>query len=90
MSESEIKRTLQSLLPGTRYSVRARAYNNYNVYSEWSEALEFVTPEDDGVPRPVSSVSSSFVSSDLILSWSAPTLNVDGTPVTILLITELL
>lgn len=67
-------------MPGTRYSVRARAYNNYNVYSEWSEALEFVTPEDDGVPRPVSSVSSSFVSSDLILSWSAPTLNVDGTP----------
>lgn len=80
MSESEIKRTLQSLLPGTRYSVRARAYNNYNVYSEWSEALEFVTPEDDGVPGPVTAISSSFTSSDLLLSWDAPTLNVDGSP----------
>lgn len=78
MSESEIKRTLQSLLPGTRYSVRARAYNNYNVYSEWSEALEFVTPEDDGVPGPVTAISSSFTSPDLLLSWDAPSLNVDG------------
>lgn len=65
-------------MPGTRYSVRARAYNNYNVYSEWSEALEFVTPEDDGVPGPVTSISSSFTSPDLLLSWDAPDLNVDG------------
>lgn len=78
MAELEIKRTLQSLLPGTRYSVRARAYNNYNVYSEWSEALEFLTPEDDGVPGPVTSVSNSFTSSDLLLFWDAPSLNTNG------------
>lgn len=80
MSNSEIKRTLQSLLPGTRYSVRARAYNNYNVYSDWSEALEFVTPEDDGVPNPVTTVTSSFGSPDLLLAWTGPSLNVDGSP----------
>jgi hypothetical protein len=38
----EIRRTLQNLLPGSRYATRVRAVSELGQYSDWSEALEFV------------------------------------------------
>lgn len=47
MALQEVKRNLPTLLPEVRYSVRVRSYNHFNVYSEWSQALEFETLSED-------------------------------------------
>lgn len=44
----EIRRTLQNLLPGSRYSTRVRALNEFGQYSPWSEALEFTAEGSAG------------------------------------------
>lgn len=76
---SEVNRTLQSLLPGNRYTIRVRAYNAFNVYSDWSEALEVTTVNDDSPPKPPIDLDWYFNDSDCNLSWISPTKNEDGT-----------
>lgn len=44
-----IQRTLESLDPDTRYSIRVRAISRFNVASDWSEVLEVDTPSSDYV-----------------------------------------
>lgn len=74
----EVKRTIQPLLPGTRYSFRVRAYNSFNVFSSWSEALEFTTPYDDGVPSKITGLHGSYETGDVVLFWTAPTQTTEG------------
>lgn len=73
----EIKRTLQSLLPGVRYSIRVRAYNHFNVYSGWSDALEFTAPFDTGRPVAITGLHSTYETADIIAAWHAPTRTTD-------------
>lgn len=73
----EIKRTLQSLLPGVRYSIRVRAFNHFNVYSGWSDALEFTAPFDTGRPIAVIGLHGTYQTADVIVSWHAPTRTTD-------------
>jgi hypothetical protein len=77
-----IQRVVQNLLPNTRYMIRVRSYNNFNVYSEWSDAVEFVTPTTPVIPSRPEDLEWNFTGSDLILSWKAPVTNVDGTELT--------
>lgn len=80
-----IQRTVQNLLPNTRYLARVRAYNNFNVYSEWSDAVEFVTPPSINKPsRPANftNLTGRFETSDLTVEWTASTTNDDGSPMT--------
>lgn len=73
----EVKRTLQSLLPGVRYSIRVRAYNHFNVYSGWSDALEFTAPFDTGRPVAIIGLRGTYESGDAILAWHVPTRTTD-------------
>lgn len=43
---AEFSRPIPNLDPSKRYAIRVRAMNPYNVASEWSEAMEFTTPEN--------------------------------------------
>jgi hypothetical protein len=80
-----IQRTIQNLLPNTRYLARVRSYNNFNVYSEWSDAVEFITPPSINKPsRPANftNLTGRFETSDLTVEWTASTTNDDGSPMT--------
>lgn len=49
-------RAVQDLQPNTRYSLRLRSVSRFNVNSEWSEAIDFVTPPTSykpPLPRPL-------------------------------------
>lgn len=48
IDNQEIRRTIQSLLPGTRYATRVRAFNELGQHSDWSEALEFIADSAAG------------------------------------------
>lgn len=47
MESQEIRRTLQNLLPGSRYATRVRAVNEFGQIGPWSEAMEF-TADNSG------------------------------------------
>ena len=74
-------RVLPNLDPNARYIIRVRAYNNISVGSEWSESFSFETPVDDSVPGPVTGLTSAFLGSAVVLTWTAPTTNVDGSTI---------
>lgn len=76
---SEITRTMPGLNPNTRYVVRVRKYNAFNVQSEWSEALEFTTSDVDPTPEPPTDLDINWDGPDLILRWTPPTLNSNET-----------
>jgi hypothetical protein len=74
----QVQETIQNLAPNNRYMVRVRSLNNFNIASEWSDAVEFVTPETVLTPsRPINPLDV-FTTQDLILSWTAPETNTDG------------
>jgi hypothetical protein len=77
----QVQQTVQNLIPDSRYIVRVRSINNFNVASEWSDAVEFETPLSALVPsRPENLRPSIFYGRDLKLEWDPPTTNTDGSP----------
>lgn len=82
MSNSEImKRVIANLAAGRRHSVRIRAINSFGTYSDWSEALDFVTPLDDSVPAAPQNLVIDFDTPDLALQWDPVETNSDGSPI---------
>lgn len=73
-------KTLQNLLPNTRYLIRVKGYNYFNIESEWSDALDYTTPKDLTVPGPVTSLYGNYESPNLLIYWNAPVYNTNGTP----------
>ena len=75
-----IQKILPNLIPDTRYMVRVRSYNNFNVYSEWSDAIEFITPLSAKTPQKPNIQQAYFEVStgNLYVIWSASVLNEDG------------
>lgn len=78
---TKMRRLLSGLLPNRRYAVRVRALNRFNVSSNWSEALEFITPSDDTTPNVPSNLSIDFSTPDLYLQWDIVTDNTDGSAI---------
>lgn len=76
---TEIQRNINELISGQRYSARVRAISGFGVYSDWSDALDFVTIRDTTGPKPPTNLVTNFSTTNLILAWSAPTQNVDST-----------
>ena len=74
---AEIKRTLPGLAPNASYMVRVRAYNQFGIPSEFSEAYVVNTPGDSTFPNPPSGVVSDFSTVDFITTWTPPTQNDD-------------
>lgn len=68
------------LLPGTRYVARVRAINGLGVTSGWSESIMFESVGDTLSPNLVTNLLCDFTSPDIILSWTPPTTNINGTP----------
>jgi hypothetical protein len=78
---TEITRTLPNLSPAARYVVRVRTIDNLGVPSSFSEAIELSIPGDSTVPNAPTGLTYDFVSSSLVISWTAPTTNTDSSPV---------
>lgn len=75
---TEIKRTIPSLTPNTKYIVRVRALNSFGIASNWSEALLLQTPGDNSTPNGPTNLVINFTSGDLVLGWDPPANNTDG------------
>lgn len=72
----EIRRTLQNLLPGSRYATRVRAVNEFGIYSPWSEALEFIADSSvsatyDLVAPPAPTVQPQINALQIIMNYTA-------------------
>ena len=77
----QVQQTVQNLIPNSRYMVRVRSINNFNIASEWSDAVEFKTPLSVVTPsRPGNLQPAFFLGRDLKLTWIPPTTNTDGSP----------
>lgn len=72
------KRRVSSLLPGIKYIARVRAYNGLGVPSDWSEALVFTTPTSTVLPSPPNFLVTNYLTSTLVMSWTAANINTDG------------
>lgn len=72
------EKTLQNLNPNIRYAARVRAISRLGVISPWSEALEFRTSKDESIPTPPSDLIIDFTTMNVLISWTAPDTNVDG------------
>lgn len=66
------------LLPGVEYYVQIRAMQD-TTPGEWSASYSFVAGKDTVPPNPVTNLQGSISGTSMIVSWDAPTQNVDGT-----------
>ena len=78
---TQITETERGLLPNTRYAMRVRAINNLGIVSGWSDAIEFITANDDTTPSAPTNVVLSTTDGHLTILWDEVTTNTDGTPI---------
>lgn len=77
-NETEIDRILEDLRPSKRYIIRVRAINEFGQPSNWSDALEYITPGDNSIPAGPTDLLLDFESPDMIARWTKPDFNTDG------------
>lgn len=85
MTAAAITRNILGLNANTRYIIRVRAYNGLGVPSDWSEALLLTTDGGAATPDAPTALVISYSTPTLILGWTAPTLNTDGSSIAELL-----
>lgn len=79
---SEFRNSIQNLLPGSRYIIRTRSTNDLGVSSDWSDAYDLELDSDTVtgvVSDPPSNLQLLFTGGDLVVKWTAPAFNADGT-----------
>lgn len=70
---------LEGLQPGREYKVQVRALNADGIYSAFSAAHYFWTATDTTAPLAPSNLTWNAVGDTFVATWTAPTLNDDGT-----------
>lgn len=74
-----VLRAIHNLTAGTKYVFRIRSYSALGVPSNWAESITYTTPIGSAPNAPANLVAD-FTSPDLILNWSPPITNIDGSP----------